>query len=196
MLEKLKALNTNRWSHMQINDNAKSELDHVAMRLVSSKDRYLNVAEKTNVPWFVIAVIHEREASQSWTANLAQGDPFNRRSTHVPRGEGPFSSWEEAAIHALISDDHLNIWSDWSIGGMLTALEKFNGLGYYNRKTPSPYVWAKTNQYKSGKYVADGRYDPNAVDHQDGCAALLSRMKNIDETINLGETNDKVAGSN
>ena len=196
MLEKLKALNANRWAHMKINESAISELDHVAMRLVSSKDRYLNVEEKTKVPWFVIAVIHEREASQSWTANLAQGDPFNRRSTHVPRGEGPFSSWEEAAIHALVHDDHLDRWGDWSIGGLLTALEKFNGLGYYNRKKPSPYIWAKTNQYNSGKYTSDGHYDPNAVDHQNGCAGLLARMQDIDPSITLKETNDQTTKRN
>ena len=32
------------------------------------------VSSKTHVPWGIIAVIHEREASQSWKANLAQGD--------------------------------------------------------------------------------------------------------------------------
>jgi lysozyme family protein len=35
-------------------------------------------------------VIHEREASQSWKANLAQGDPWNAVSIHIPRGRGPF----------------------------------------------------------------------------------------------------------
>jgi lysozyme family protein len=28
----------------------------------------------------------------------------------------------------------------------------------------SPYVWAGTDQYQSGKYVRDGVYDPNVVD--------------------------------
>jgi len=48
---------------------------------------------------------------------------------------------------------------------------------------PSPYVWASTDQYRKGKYVADGHYDPNAVDHQLGCAALLSRMALLDTSV-------------
>ena len=170
---------------MEVNEDAISELDRVAKRLVAAKSRYQTVSDKTGVPWYVISVIHEREASQSWEANLAQGDSWRRRSTHVPKGEGPFDNWESAAIHALIHDDHLNAWTDWSIGGILTALEKFNGLGYYNKKTPSPYIWAKTNQYKKGKYTSDGHYDPTAVDHQNGCAALLARMKLLDNSINI-----------
>lgn len=184
MLENLKAANKKRWAAMQINDKAVANLDAVAKRLVAAKDRYVAVSTKTNVPWPVIAVIHEREASQSWKANLAQGDPWNKVSTHIPRGEGPFTSWESAAIHALINDDHLNTWDDWSPEGTVTALEKYNGLGYANKGRPSPYVWSKTNQYKSGKYVADGKYDPNTVDSQNGCAALLIRMMIKDPTIN------------
>jgi lysozyme family protein len=64
------------------------------------KARYVAVSDKTGVPWFVIAVIHEREASQSWRANLAQGDPWNRVSVHVPKGRGPFKSWEDAIVAA------------------------------------------------------------------------------------------------
>jgi len=34
-----------------------------------------------------------------------------------------------------------------------------------------------------GKFVADHNFDPNAVDHQLGCAALLARMKLLDASI-------------
>jgi lysozyme family protein len=51
---------------------------------------------------------------------------------------------------------------------------------------PSPYIWASTDQYVEGKYIADGHYDPNAVDHQLGCAALLARMAIADRSINPG----------
>jgi lysozyme family protein len=51
--------------------------------------------------------------------------------------------------------------TDWSIGGMLTNLERYNGLGYANKwRRPSPYIWSGTDQYIAGKYVADGVYDP------------------------------------
>ena len=161
-------------------------LDKVAKRLVATdaKKRYQAVATKTKVPWAIVAVIHEREASQSWKANLAQGDPWNKVSIHVPRGRGPFKSWEDAAIDALANcAPYAAKWGDWSIGGALTLLEEYNGLGYAARAKPSPYVWASTDQYVKGKYVADGHYDPNAIDHQLGCAALLSRMKLLDSSV-------------
>jgi hypothetical protein len=72
---------------------------------------------------------------------------------------------------------------DWSIGGTLTKLEEYNGLGYASRGRPSPYIWSGTNQYASGKYVRDGVYDPNAVDSQLGCAGLLMAMMALDPTI-------------
>jgi hypothetical protein len=72
---------------------------------------------------------------------------------------------------------------DWSIGGTLTMLEEYNGLGYASRGRPSPYIWSGTDQYVSGKYVRDGVYDPNAVDQQLGCAGLLMAMMALDPTI-------------
>ncbi len=55
-------------------------------------------------------------------------------------------------------------------------LEQYNGLGYASKGLPSPYIWAGTDQYTKGKYVADHVYDPNAVDQQLGCAGLLKFM--------------------
>jgi lysozyme family protein len=185
----LKKANLQRWQQMQVTQSLIPSIDKVSARLVAAaaKTRYQAVSAKTGVPWHVIAVIHEREASQSFKANLAQGDPFDKVSVHVPKGRGPFDSWEDAAIDALTNcDPRAALWKDWSIGGSLTLLEEYNGLGYAARNKPSPYVWASTNQYVKGKFVADGHYDPNAVDHQMGCAALLSRMRQIDSSINLG----------
>ena len=138
------------------------------------------------MPWAAIAVIHERESSQDWTASLAQGDPWNRVSVHVPAGRGPFGSWEEAAIDALVScAPYAARNRDWSIGGTLTKLEEYNGLGYAARGAPSPYLWAGTDQYVSGKYVRDGVYDPNVVDSQLGCAGLLMAMMALDPSISF-----------
>lgn len=180
----LKAANLKRWQACQVIQSLIPTLDAVAARLVGAKSRYVTVADITHVPWPVIAVIHEREASQSWAASLAQGDPWSHVSIHVPRGRGPFKSWEDAAEDALVNcAPYASRWEDWSIGGALTLLEQYNGLGYAARSVPSPYVWASTNQYVRGKYIADGHYDPNAVDHQLGCAALLMRMTVADQSI-------------
>ena len=182
----LKKDNLARWKKMKPDSDLVGTFDKVARRLIAAtaKSRYQTVSSKTNVPWGIIAVIHEREASQSWKANLAQGDPWNKVSIHVPKGRGPFDSWEAAAIDALTNcAPYAAEWKDWSIGGALTLLEEYNGLGYAARRKPSPYLWAGSDQYKKGKFVADGHYDPNAIDHQLGCAPLLARMKQADPSI-------------
>ncbi|QOG23777.1 hypothetical protein FOM02_27085 [Bradyrhizobium sp. SEMIA] len=162
----------------------------MARRLVGTqaKSRYQTVAARTGVPWFVIAVIHERECSQSWRGSLAQGDPWDRKSVHVPAGRGPFASWEDCAVDALVNcPPYAARNKDCSIGGTLTLLEQYNGLGYASKGRPSPYIWSGTDQYVSGKYVRDGVYDPNAVDQQLGCAGLLLAMAAIDASIKFGE---------
>ena len=176
----LKAANATRWWRAKIT----REFSGVAKRLVAAKPRYETVSEKTGVPWFFIAVIHEREASQNWNTQLGQGDPLDRASVHVPAGRGPFKTWEDGAYDALVNcAPHAAHNTDWSVGATLTKLEEYNGLGYAARNQPSPYVWSGTDQYKSGKYVRDGVYDPNVVDSQLGCAGLIIAMMAIDPTI-------------
>jgi lysozyme family protein len=185
------AANERRWQEMKVKPELVAALDHVARRLAAAdaKTRYAKVAATTRVPWFIIAVIHEREASQSWAANIAQGDPWNKKSRHVPRGRGPFASWEDAAVDALVHcGPYAARWTDWSAGGALTLLEQYNGLGYARRGLPSPYIWASTDQYVRGKYVADGHFDAHAVDHQLGCAALISRMAAMDQSVVFAES--------
>lgn len=183
-LAKLTAQNADRWSKAKITRDA----SNVARRLVApaAKARYQAISKSTGVPWFIIAVIHERESGQDWSKSLAQGDPWSKVSTHTPSGRGPFSSFERAAVDALVEcAPHAAKWKDWSSGGSLTLLEQYNGLGYANRGLPSPYIWAGTDQYLRGKYVADGVYDPNVVDQQLGCAALLKAMIALDPTISF-----------
>jgi lysozyme family protein len=179
----LTVANAKRWAAAKL----MREFVLAARRLVAAKTRYQAVSARTNVPWFVIAVIHERECSQSWSGSLAQGDPWNKVSVHVPAGRGPFQTWEDAAVDALVNcPPHAARWTDWSVGGALSLLEQYNGLGYANRGVPSPYIWAGTDQYRSGKYVRDGIYDPAAVDRQLGCAGLLMAMMQLDPSISFG----------
>lgn len=180
----LKEANARRWAAARPIRNFTS----VARALVapSAKGRYLTVSNKTGVPWWFIAVVHERESSQSWKGSLAQGDPWDQVSVHVPAGRGPFHSWEDAAVDALVNcAPHAARNTDWSIGRALTMLEEYNGLGYAGRGLPSPYVWSGTDQYKSGKYVRDGVFDPNFVDLQLGCAGLLMAMMALDSSISI-----------
>lgn len=183
-LAALRVANAIRWANAKVLPELASTVNSVAGRLCAAKARYQTVEAKTIVPWTIVAVIHERESSQSWAASLAQGDPWNRPSIHVPKGRGPFHSWEEAAEDALvICPPHAANWKDWTIGGALTLLEQYNGIGYFAHGLPSPYIWASTDQYHSGKYIADGHFDPSAIDHQLGCASLLKAMMAIDSSV-------------
>ena len=54
----LQIANTARWSKAKLTRGP--EFAPVAKRLVAAKERYRAVEARTGVPWWVIAVIHER----------------------------------------------------------------------------------------------------------------------------------------
>lgn len=196
-LAKLTAANLTRWQKCQITPSRQAEVHAVAVRLTApaAKFRYQAVEKATGVPWFVVAVIHEREADQKWTAQLGQGDPLNHTSTHVPKGRGPFYShpgdvpgndaWHRAAVDALMNcPPQAGHWKDWTVGGALTLTVLYNGTGtevYHNE--PSPYDWGATNVEQYGKYVKDGVFNPRVWDTQVGCAAMLKAMMAVDPSI-------------
>jgi lysozyme family protein len=187
-ITKLKATEAHRWVLMHIKPEHLAEVLEVARRLVApaAKARYQALSTRTGVPWWVIAVIHEREADQDWSRSLAQGDKWDRPSVHVPANRPAFPSWDAAGYDALVNcAPYAARWKDWSIGGTLVLFGEYNGLGYAMRGVPTPYDWADTDQYVSGKFTSDRHYDPRAVDHQIGCAALLKCMADLDPSIQL-----------
>lgn len=192
--QELIKLNQQRWSDVKINPEKEALVHSVAARLVAAgaKEVYQKISALTHVPWWIIAVIHEREASQNWTANIAQGDPWNKVSTHVPKGRGPFKSFVAAAVDALYNcPPYAAKWKDWSIGGALTLLELYNGLGYeiYHHEA-SPYIWAATNHQEWGKYVADKQWSATVWDQQLGSAAMIKKMMELDPSITFAEKAD------
>jgi lysozyme family protein len=184
----LRAANAARWANAKLTRGP--EFTPVAKRLIAGRARFQAMEAQTGVPWFVIAVIKEREsgADPKWLKSIAQGQPWNKKSTIVPVGRGPFNSWEDAAYDALVNCAPKAAKNkDWSIGGTLTLLEQYNGLGYANKKLPSPYIWSGTDQYKAGKYIRDGVFSATTVDAQLGCAGLLLAMQALDKSITFGE---------
>lgn len=158
------------------------DADDVVNRITKSRSRYESVATKTHVPWQVVAIIHHMECSGNFNCHLHNGDSLHRRTVNVPagrpvNGKPPFT-WERSAIDALTFDGFTS-WSDWSVAGTLYKLESYNGMGYRKRGTSSPYLWSGSQYYTSGKYVADGHYDPRAVSGQLGAAVTLRRMKDL-----------------
>jgi lysozyme family protein len=197
-LTALAAANARRWEAMHLRAGLVPQFDTTAHRLCAAdaKARYAMIARATGVPWWVIAVIHEREAGgpPHFDRSIAQGDPLCEVSRHEPSGRGPFldyasdppgqDAFYRGALDALIEcPPRAASWKDWSVGGTLCLLEQYNGLGYAAMGRPSPYVWSGSDQYVSGKYIRDHVYDPHAVDAQEGCAPLVARMMAIDASI-------------
>lgn len=147
----------------------------------ANRKRYEAVAAQTGIPATLIAAIHFRESSGNFNTYLHQGDPLGRPPVHWPTNIPTFHKWEDAAVHALkmkgsIKKD-LGMTKDTSdLASMATFAEYYNGLGYHNRGRVSPYVYSGTNEYSKGKYVADGKFDPDYVDKQVGVIALVESV--------------------
>lgn len=133
---------------------------------------------RVNFPIDLLCGIHEREMSRSWNGCLHNGDPLNRVTTHVPAGRGPFKTWEEAAIDALMMDKK-NFPKEWTFEARLEFAERYNGLGYRKYGILSPYVFAGTNAYTKGMYVKDGVMDVNKVDRRLGVAAIMLELNRV-----------------
>lgn len=171
--------NLTRWQNAKFTRS--TEINAQSAKIAANRSRYEAVAKVTGVPWDVIGVIHYREASGNFAGVLHNGEKIigtGKKTKLVPKGRGPFTSWEEAAVDALMTaPPYAAKNTDWSIAGTLDILERYNGLGYRKKGLPSPYLWAGTDQYVKGKYVADGKYDPNHVDKQLGVAPILMKLR-------------------
>jgi len=150
---------------------------HAAARTINAgRSRYEAVSTRTNgVPWFLIGILHMRESDGDFSTYLGDGERLNHPTHCVPQGRGPFGCFEDGAVDAL-GHEGFQKSTDWTIGSILFHMEQFNGEGYFDRGLPSPYVWAGSDQYRSGKFGSDGHFDKNLVDKQLGGAVMLSAM--------------------
>lgn len=151
-----------------------------------NRHRYETVSAATNMPAEMIAALHWRESSADFGTYLHQGDPLGRPAVNVPNNIPVFYEWEEAAIHALSMDYHQSRQEDLEItadtrnpNALASYAETYNGLGYNSRGLPSPYVYAGTDQYVSGKYTSDGYFSHTAVDRQLGVMPMLGAIGGI-----------------
>lgn len=165
-----------------------SVIDATAKKLVAlyKAGKYGDVPQRTGIPAAWIAASFEREASSNFSRSPAQGDPWSRISVHVPRGRGPFRSWEASALDAY----HINGLDKIGAGHWTWELccyygEIFNGMGYRGHGIPSPYLWGGSNIQKRGKYVSDGVYNANVMDTQLGIIPLIKRMIELEPSLDF-----------
>lgn len=176
-----------QWDSMVVKPARMRELTGYAQfaDAASIKGIYRAIEFASGVPWPLIAVLHRRESDANFGTYLGNGDPLSRRTTHVPRGRGPFTgpnAFKSGAVDALHLDG-LTAVKDWTLEKMLWYAEIFNGLGYENHGLPSPYIWGGTNIQKAGKYVSDGVWSSSAWDSQPGCAPILYLISKLDASV-------------
>lgn len=161
---------------MRVLAEKRGSVTRKANRLAQGRRRYEAVQRATGVPWPIIGLIHDMEASFSWDKQILNGERFTRRTRLVPSGHGPWTSWHASSVYAM----RLKNWheiTDWGIGRIGELLERYNGLGYANRNKNSPYLWSFSNHGVGvGKYTSDGVYDPHAVSRQAGAMLTLRRL--------------------
>lgn len=180
--QKVYDANATRTQNMKLDLSPEQSQDVAAFEANWQKNhaRYEAVAARADMPARLIAAIHWRESSGDFSTYLHQGDPLGKPAVHEPTDIPVFTKWEDAAVHALQMKK--SVKADLGMGvdtydpaALATFAEFYNGLGYQARGLPSPYVFSGTDQYQSGKYVADGKFDPRTKDRQTGVMALMGQ---------------------
>lgn len=172
----------NLWKSMRVTRVA--ECDTAARRILAGRSRYQAVERSTGVPWFFIGLLHMRESGCNFAGVLHNGEHIlgtPRKTRLVPAGRGPFTTWEEAAIDALRLKG-LHMVKEWPIERIGYECERFNGWGYLGRVN-SPYVWAGSNHYSRGKYIADHVFSATHVDKQLGTMPVLAALYKMDTEV-------------
>lgn len=160
------------------------QISYAAKLVLKGKARYEAVAKMIGwspAYWWVIGIVHYKEASCSFAGILHNGEKIigtGKKTTLVPKGRGPFSTWEEAAVDAL-KIEALGKLTNFEVGALLYAVERYNGTGYISgagKADTSPYLWGMTSiNDGTGLYVRDGKYDPNYTSN--GSAGFCAIMK-------------------
>jgi lysozyme family protein len=148
---------------------------------------YKNVSALTGVPPVWLAAVMERESSSQLNTYLGNGDPLTRPTTDVPRGRGPFPTWDAGAIDALHLDGMDKVRylpGGWRPVQALYRWELWNGIGYRMHGRRTPYIVGGTNLQQSGRYAGDGNWTLQ-WDTQLGCLPLAAELIKLDPSLDL-----------
>lgn len=172
------------WKSMSVSPEWARTSDAVARKMIASQGRYAVAVSGTDVPWWFVAVVHAMECSLRFDQHLHNGDTLRGRTVRIPKDRPPVGSppftWEESARDA-VTYDKLDKVADWSLASVLYHWHRYNGINneYKRRGIPTPYLWSGSQHYRKGKYVADGKFDPEAVSKQVGAAVLLKSLVDL-----------------
>lgn len=178
-----------RWAEAKIDPERGGAARAVARTMVANRRRYEEISAATKgVPWWFVALAHNRESGMDFGAHLHEGSPLTGRTRDVPKGRpvappanGRSYTFLESAIDALtMPGKEYDKVGTWDVAEVFLRLEQYNGFGYRGQGIPSPYLWAGTNQSdERGKYVRDHVFDRNAPEKQLGCAAIMLALQDM-----------------
>ena len=168
------------YSGMTIRPEYQGTVGWYRSKLLKLRPRYEEVSVQTGAPWWFIGIVHALEGAFSLTGHLHNGDPLTARTVQVPKGRpavwNPPSDWVSSAVDAITHQGYAH-QNDWTLAKTLFRFEGYNGFGYHAKGINSPYLWSFSNQYKKGKFVRDGVFDPQAVSKQCGAAVMLHALE-------------------
>lgn len=126
------------------------------------------------IDWRIVCVLHALEAGFDLNKQILNGQPWNKRTTWVPKNRGPWPSLASACLEGF---QIKKLPPKFDIGYTLIFLIAWNGWGYYYKgQLETPYLFSYSNMQKPGKFVRDHVYDPNAISLQVGAALLLYKL--------------------
>lgn len=169
---------------MQVDDDKASQIRNAVELINKGKQRYLSVTFRLNpkCPWYALGIVHYMEGGCNFNKHIHNGDSLASRTVQVPAGRpladpqfGKIYTWEESAWD-WFKLKNWHKWQDWGVQDLLYRFEANNGFGYRKRQVATPYLWSFSNHYDKGKFVADGKYDDDAVSKQVGAAILLKEL--------------------
>lgn len=183
--EALRAENASLLSIAKILPSVRTNALAVAHRLLESRARYVTIEHLTTVKVVPCCAIHERECDANFACALCNGERIigtNRKTTLVPRGYGPWMTFEAGAETAFQIDglDKIAAMAEgWTFERAVYEWELYNGFGPRAHGRHTGYNWAGTNIYDGGKYVADNVWNPNAWDTQLGCVTIALAIAEV-----------------
>lgn len=168
---------TAQWNNAKLLPQHLKAIDEDVDHIIAYRIDYKEAESLCGLPWFVIGCIHSLEAGFNFHTILANGDPLNVRTVHVPKGLIA-KTWQEGVkISVDYEAKQGNVYDKTGLlNSILYYMESYNGLGYRRYGIPTPYLWSFTSIYSHGKYLEDSEFSASAISEQVGAAAILLRM--------------------
>jgi lysozyme family protein/peptidoglycan hydrolase-like protein with peptidoglycan-binding domain len=168
-----------------VNEKWAAKAYSTAQRLLATRSHYTDVSAKTGVPIAWIMAINERESGNRFDTYLGNGQSLHHVTTMVPRGRGPWASWDAGAIDGL-HYDRVDVPHEWTLEYALFRSETWNGLGPRLHGKPTGYNWSGTTVYKGGKYTetpAGSTWNPGMWDEQLGTFLIMQKLIELDPSL-------------